>query len=81
MECNCRLGTVRTHKVVRKYITVAEYNRCSNCDRVEWLWMKDSFEIELMQQPWLWLSGDSANEIKKAKRKIFSKNRRAEVRL
>jgi len=81
MECKCKEGEARTHGVVRKYITVAEYKRCSNCDRIEWLWMKDSFEIELMQQPWLWLSGDSVDEIKKAKQKIFSQNRRAEVHL
>lgn len=53
MQCNCISvrNMTRTHHVTRNFCVVGEYNLCSNCGAIEWLWMTDGLEVEIKETP------------------------------
>lgn len=60
MDCNCYAGFKKKHEVIRSYVCVGEYMLCGKCNRVEWLWLTDGFELELNEKPYLWLNEGSS---------------------
>jgi hypothetical protein len=66
MDCNCGERRKRKHNVVRKFKCVAEYFLCSQCERIEWIWFTDDFEIEINEKPYLWLNEGSTYGLQKA---------------
>ena len=53
MNCECISvkNTVKSHHVKRRDCVVGEYNLCSNCGTIEWLWMTDELEEEISESP------------------------------
>ncbi len=53
MDCKCIsvINIVKSHHVTRNFCVVGEYNLCSNCGLIEWLWMTDDLELEIKETP------------------------------